>query len=88
MGKIALMLGGWPAGDLCTISELSGLLGSRELAHENCAIFWVRSRSTVGKVGWKNCAIFSFSGVGKACSLCEIFEGGQSRGGFRVQLFS
>ena len=45
VGKNTLMLGGWPAGHLCAVSELSGL------AHENYTIFMVRNQSTIGRAG-------------------------------------
>lgn len=42
--KIALMLGSKPANHLWIFFELSGMLGSRGLAHEICVVFWVRSQ--------------------------------------------
>lgn len=52
------MVEGWPANHLCAVSKLSGLLGSRGLAHEIYAVFWVSSWSTDEWAGWKNCTIF------------------------------
>ena len=46
-----LMMGGWPADHLCTISELSGLLGSRALDHEIYVVFQVSRGLTVGLAG-------------------------------------
>jgi len=50
VGKTTLMLGSWLTDHLCEVSELSRLLGSRGISHENYAVFQVSSRSTDWKV--------------------------------------
>lgn len=57
-GEIVLMLGGEPANNLYIVFKWSRLLGSRGLANENCAIFFVSSQLTVERFGSKHCTIF------------------------------
>lgn len=55
--EIVLRLGGRLADHLYIIFTLSRLLGNRGPSHENYAIFYMSNRSTIGRTGWKNCAI-------------------------------
>jgi len=50
------MLGDCPADHISVVSELTGLLDSKGLSHENYAVFQVSSQSTNWKDGWKKCA--------------------------------